>query len=150
MAGYFALREREIVSRVDSRRGRAVEERNADRNAVQQRPQLLQTLPALLRNGRELDPPLERFASVSVDSHVLVVDHGTGPVTIEGNGGPREVGGPAIGAHHHLHAAGVGNERGVEGAGGGTDGVPLLQSGDRPAERVGGNQGLVALYIQDE
>src|SRR5579859_1374806 len=147
MPGYFALREREIVRRIDARRGRAVEERDADRDAVQQGPQLLQTLPALLRNGRELDPPLERFASISVDAHVLVVDDGTGPVTIEGDGGPREVGGPAIGAHHHFHAAGVGNERGVEGAGGGADGIPLLQSGDRPTDRTGGNEGLVALYI---
>src|SRR6185437_2994233 len=150
MPGYFALREREIVRRIDSRRGRAVEERDADRNAVQQGPQLLQTFPALLGNGGQFDPSLERFASVSVDSHVLVVDSGTGPVTIEGNGRPREVGGPAIGAHHHLHAAGVGNERGVEGAGGCADGVPLLQSGHRPAQRLGGNEGLVALYIQDE
>src|SRR6184192_4381766 len=62
---------------------RRIEQRHADRDPVQQRPQLLQALRALLRHRRQLHPPLQCLARVSVHTDVLAIDHVAPAISVE-------------------------------------------------------------------
>src|SRR6266705_3343852 len=66
---------------------------------VQQRPQLLEPLPALFGHDGEAHPPRERVPRVCVDAHVLVAGDVSGAIAVERDRRPGEVHRAPRGAH---------------------------------------------------
>src|SRR5437762_982608 len=75
----------QIGRRIDAWRCRSVEQRHTHRDAMQQRPELLETLPLLFGDGGEPHPRLQRFPRIRVHADVLVVDDVALAIAIEWN-----------------------------------------------------------------
>src|SRR5258706_15927110 len=134
----------EVGRRIDAWRCRSVEQRHTHRNTVQQRPELLESLPLLLGNGGQPHPCLQRFARICVHADMLMVDDLAAPVAIEGNGSAGEIHGASARIDDDFYATGIVDELPVERSCGRSERLPAFETGERAAHGCGCDEGLVA------
>jgi len=77
--------------------------------AVFEQAELFEAFGELEGCGREAGEALEGGAAVGVEAEVLEIRHCAGVVAVEGDGGAREVEGPAVGGGDDFDGVGVGD-----------------------------------------